>query len=217
MKTVAWTIIALIAAGVLGAAIVVYTGTYNVAATQAHSAPVHWLLSTAQRQSVSARAGAYQAPSLDGQEMRAAGASAYDAMCVTCHGAPGKEPSVIGQGLNPAPPDLFTLAGERSPEELFWVVKHGIKMTGMPAFGPTHDDEELWSIVALVKALPGMGADTYAELAEGGGGHLHAGEETHGDGAKTGHDAEHGTTETPDPATAHENQEDHADHAHTHE
>ena len=76
MKAVAWTIVVLIATGVLGAAIIVYSGAYNVAATQAHSAPVHWLLSAAQRQSVSARADAYQAPGLDGEEMRAAGASA---------------------------------------------------------------------------------------------------------------------------------------------
>jgi mono/diheme cytochrome c family protein len=91
------------------------------------------------------------------------GAGDFAEMCVTCHGAPGREPSEIGLGLNPRPPGLGDVASLWSAEELFWIVKNGVRMTGMPAFGPTHDDDRIWSIVAFVRTLPGIDPETYAQ------------------------------------------------------
>lgn len=72
--------------------------------------------------------------------------------------------------MRPMPPHLTEAAAHWEPKEVFWVVKHGIKMWGMPAFGPAHDDEALWGLVAFVKQLPGMTPEAY-EAATGGGGH----------------------------------------------
>ena len=84
-------------------------------------------------------------------------------MCVMCHGAPGIEAGEAREGLNPQPPllakvkDLVT----DPPGELFWVIKNGIKMTGMPAWGPTHSDEKIWAMVAFVRKLPNLSAEEY--------------------------------------------------------
>jgi mono/diheme cytochrome c family protein len=86
-------------------------------------------------------------------------------MCVTCHGAPGVDASEAGEGLNPAAPDLSTgKVQKRSDGELFWLVQGGIRMTGMPAFGPTHNDEEIWKIVAFVRRLPALSPEEQQEL-----------------------------------------------------
>ena len=97
------------------------------------------------------------------------GLAHYRGMCVTCHGAPGVDPSEIGMGLNPPAPDLtVTKVQSRTDGELFWLVSHGIRMTGMPAFGPTHEDEEIWKIVAFLKHLPEIGPEEQKVLRAGG-------------------------------------------------
>ncbi|HEX9671494.1 MAG TPA: cytochrome c [Thermoanaerobaculia bacterium] len=152
-------ILVLLAALALG---VIYSGAYDVAATTPDEGIVGWALETAQERSIERRARAVQVPPLDGPELLATGLVHYHEMCVTCHGAPGVPASEIGAGLNPFPPELAEEAEELGPGELFWVVKNGIKMTGMPAFGPTHTDEELWAIVAFVETLPEMSGEEYA-------------------------------------------------------
>lgn len=84
-----------------------------------------------------------------------AGMEHYKGMCVSCHGAPGVDASEAGEGLNPPAPDLtLGRVQKRSDGELFWLVQNGVRMTGMPAFGPTHKDEEIWKIVAFLRHLP---------------------------------------------------------------
>jgi mono/diheme cytochrome c family protein len=105
------------------------------------------------QRSVRAHASGIQPPTnLAGRA--AQGASDFDEMCVQCHGAPGKERGEVGQGLNPRPPSLVDAAPRWSSSELFWIVKNGIQMTGMPAFGPTHDDDRIWAIISFVQRLP---------------------------------------------------------------
>ncbi|MBI5128901.1 MAG: cytochrome c [Rhodopseudomonas palustris] len=94
------------------------------------------------------------------------GARDFDEMCTTCHGAPGKERSEIGVGLNPQPPKLEDVGPTWSPSEMFLIVNNGIRMTGMPVFGPTHDDERLWSIKAFAGGLLRMDPDAYAKTLE---------------------------------------------------
>jgi len=88
----------------------------------------------------------------------------FDEMCTICHGAPGVEQSEIGKGLNPRAPDLSHAATKWAPHQLFWIVKHGIKMTGTPSFGTRHDDHEIWNIVAFLKSLPNISAEQYAKM-----------------------------------------------------
>jgi mono/diheme cytochrome c family protein len=154
----------------------VWTGTYDVAASAREVAPVRWLFATARDHSIEARSGTAQRPAELGDDRMARGAEEYGEMCVVCHGAPGRPPSAIRQGLNPPAPDLGDEDVQRrySDAELFWIVKHGIRMTGMPAFGATHDEPTIWDIVAFLRRLPSLDAEGYAALTRARGeGHSH--------------------------------------------
>ena len=148
--------------------IFIYSGVYNVAATKPHTKPVEWMLNLALAKSVSRHAKGIEVPPLSDDSMVETGFIHYKEMCITCHGAPGISLSEIGKGLNPEPPDLVEELeeGEWSTEQLFWITKYGIKMTGMPAFGPTHSDEEIWAIVAFLKRLPDLSPEEYRAMDE---------------------------------------------------
>jgi mono/diheme cytochrome c family protein len=88
----------------------------------------------------------------------------FQGMCLVCHGAPGRERSAIGKGMLPDPPSLSEEAPEWTPGELFWITKYGLKMAGMPAFGPTHDDQTLWTITSFVNELPNLTPKELQEL-----------------------------------------------------
>jgi mono/diheme cytochrome c family protein len=160
---------------ILGVLVLIATGAYNVAATTPHNALTRWLMNTAQERSVAARADEVPAqPPID-SAMVQRGAEEYREMCVTCHGAPGVERGTLGKGINPKPPDLAEEAPEWSDRELFWITKHGIKMAGMPAFGVTHSDEELWGIVAFLRRLESISPEEYRRLSNETETHAHAG------------------------------------------
>jgi len=142
----------------------IYSGLYDVAASSPDEGLVHWVLETTQEHSVERQMKASPVPPLSDPALVQTGFTHYHEMCVTCHGAPGVEASEIGQGLNPYPPELATAAGEANPQELFWIVKHGIKMTGMPSFGVTHTDQEIWAIVAFLRKLPKLSPQEYQAL-----------------------------------------------------
>ncbi len=170
-------VVLLIAAGLA----FIFSGFYDVAADAEHTNPVQWVLRTTQSRSVHRRAEEVRPPAWVANPSPAAlrtGLGHYNAMCVTCHGAPGVTISEIGQGLNPIPPELSGRTGDDAGET-FWVVKHGIKMTGMPAFGLTHSDEELWAIVAFVQKMPDLTGEDYQKMAVEAGvalapvGHMH--------------------------------------------
>ena len=97
------------------------------------------------------------------EQMIAEGAEHYAAMCTGCHLAPGMHENEMRPGLNPKPPILASLPSQ-DPREQFWIVKHGLKMTAMPAWGATHTDEEIWNIVAFLQKLPGMSPTRYRAL-----------------------------------------------------
>lgn len=86
-------------------------------------------------------------------------------MCIICHGAPGKERSDIGKGLEPRAPNLVKAEKGWTNAQLFWIVKNGIRMTAMPAFGRTHPDPVIWNIVGLVRRLPQISAREYESMA----------------------------------------------------
>jgi mono/diheme cytochrome c family protein len=173
------TVFALMVVMTVALFLFVYSGAYNVAATEPHTAFTGWLLHTTLQQSVRRRATGIEAPVLEDPNRIETGLHHFREMCETCHGAPGVRPSEIGRGLNPEAPDLAEAAQHWTPAELFWIVKHGIKMTGMPAWGPTHSDDDLWGIVAFLKRLPRLSAEEYQTQAAGEGGHGH-GNQGHG-------------------------------------
>lgn len=158
--TVVLTLVVLAVAG--GAAL--YAGVYDVAATREHSAIGQWILDVGKERSIAARADEVPPGPPADSALLAEGFEHYRAMCVVCHGAPGVERSEIGEGIMPMPPDLAEEGAELESSELFWVVKNGIKLAGMPAFGPTHSDAELWGIVRFVEQLATMSPEEYASL-----------------------------------------------------
>ena len=164
-------IVAVLAVAAAGGLIVVYTGAYNVAATEEHTAFTRWAFDTTFHRSVERRAAASRPPESITPEMMAAGASAYKTMCQHCHAGPGVERAEWARGMRPRPPHLTEAAAEWQMKEVFWLVKHGAKMTGMPAFGPTHDDQALWGIAAFVTELPAMTPERYKEMGKAAGQH----------------------------------------------
>lgn len=150
----------------LAALVVAYGGAYNVAASAGHTAGMRWLLDTTMHRSVRGRADAADARERIAAADIESGAREYKAMCEHCHGGPGVEPAGWSRGMLPRPPHLVEAAREWQPGEVAWIVRHGIKYTGMPAFGDTHEDRILWDIAAFVDRLPAM---TPAEYAAQGG------------------------------------------------
>ena len=140
----------------IAAAVFFFGGFFNIAATEQDPGPVAWAIIHVRTASIDRHATATPSGSLDDPATIRAGARAFASRgCVYCHGGPGAEWAKFSEGLNPAPPDLKEVVPALEPRELFWVVKNGIKMTGMPSFAAAGvADPEIWSIVAFLKKLP---------------------------------------------------------------
>lgn len=164
---------------VAGTAGFIWGGVYNVAADDMHTKPVHFLLETARERSILARAGRLDVPpGLDDPARIVQGAGNYAAMCAGCHLAPSMAETEMSQGLYPAPPNLSQY-GVDAPKA-FWVIKHGIKASGMPAWGKNMEDEYIWNMAAFLQVLPTLDATAYKELVDSSEGHSHGGGETQG-------------------------------------
>lgn len=143
-----------------------YSGLYPIAANEPHTVVVDWVLTTMQQNSVARHSDDdLPVPALDDPALLADGLALYHEHCAVCHGAPGVERAVLGRGLNPDPPRLATEIREWSDTELFWIVGHGLKMAGMPAFQPGLSDREVWATVAFMRALPQISPDEYRQAA----------------------------------------------------
>jgi mono/diheme cytochrome c family protein len=158
-RLVAGALLALLAV----VAVAIYAGLYNIAADVPHTPPVYWLLETVRDRSVAARARDIVPNDLDDANRISKGAGQYAEMCSGCHLAPGMKRTEISRGLYPRAPELRRKTN-LTPAEQFWVVKHGVKMTGMPAWGVTHDDDLLWDVIAFVRKLPELTPEQYETL-----------------------------------------------------
>jgi len=164
---------------VTGAGIIyVYSGYYNIAATQPHTKITVGLINEVRDASIEYHSKGIKVPStLDANVIRE-GVRHFNEMCRLCHGAPGFPKEEFAEGLYPKPPDLASKGIQQgSDPEIFWVLKNGIKLTGMPAFGPTHNDNELWGMVRVFRRLPGLKPEQYKEMLESAG--VKMGEEGH--------------------------------------
>ena len=167
----------LLAVAVAGVAGFLWSGFYNVAADDPHSAPVHALLETLRERSIQARSGRLQVPGdLKDSARITQGSGNYNAMCMGCHLAPGMAGTEMSRGLYPAPPDLTRYSPDAA--KAFWVIKHGIKASGMPAWGESMDDQYIWNMAAFLQALPGLDAGQYQAMVDSSAGHDHGGGET---------------------------------------
>jgi mono/diheme cytochrome c family protein len=187
------TVIVLI---IIGGAVFVFSGVYNVAADVPHWKITLLLLDKARDSSVSLHSGNINATLPVDQAAMEIGFKHYHEMCRLCHGGPGFHRTEFAEGLYPAPPSLDSL---RIQEELgragvLWVVRHGIKMTGMPSFDKTHTDQQIRSIVAFVEKLPDISPKKYKEmLSSEGEGSSSADEQGNeaGQGDEQGHEEPH--------------------------
>jgi mono/diheme cytochrome c family protein len=157
---------------VIAAAVFFFGGFYSVAGTAAESDLVGWALSHIRNASIARHATDTPPASLNDPASVQAGARAYSKRgCVNCHGGPGVEWAKFSEGLHPDPPDLKDVANEATAQQLFWVIKNGINMTGMPSFGAVEvGDREIWTIVAFVKKLPSVSEADFKAWTESSGG-----------------------------------------------
>jgi cytochrome c553 len=157
-----------LAAIVLAGFLFGWSGLYNVAASRGHLAVTHRILTFGMQNSVRTHALGIKAPPLDSPDLSTLGAAHFQSGCAFCHGAPGVPISPIAQSMLPSPPNLSTSMREWRDRELFWIVKNGLKYTGMPAWVAQQRDDEVWALVAFLRRLPTLDAAAYRELALGG-------------------------------------------------
>jgi mono/diheme cytochrome c family protein len=156
----------------------IWSGLYNIAADDPHTRPVYAVLEELREHSIDRQARGIPVPDLTDPALLRQGAGNYAAMCVGCHRAPGMDDTELSRGLYPAPPAL-ALGTPDDPAHQFWVIKHGIKASGMPAWGRSMDDPYIWGMVALLQQLPKLSPEQYHALVESSGGHSHGGSEDH--------------------------------------
>ncbi|MCZ7683017.1 MAG: c-type cytochrome [Sandaracinaceae bacterium] len=147
------------------ASLVIAAGAVPIAASGGHWPVTAWLLRFTMRRSVATRSLAVPAPpDLDDPALVIRGAGHYEGYCRTCHGAPGARVPPVARAMTPHPPRLDRSAAELDDEELFYVIRHGVKLTAMPAWPADHRDDEVWSLVALVRRMPTLDAAGYRRL-----------------------------------------------------
>lgn len=159
----------LVGIAVLGVSLVMvaYSGAVNVAASADYLPGARWFFDTVATHSIAAHAadaserGELLLPANVTDEQLRTGAEEYRAMCRPCHGTPGGARGELGKGMKPHPPDLADSAQEMPIAELAWVIHHGIRHTGMPAFGSTHLPEDLAAVAAFVERFDEMTPEEY--------------------------------------------------------
>lgn len=144
------------------AGIFIYLGIYNIGADAPHWKFVYNTLDTLRERSIASYSKGIKPPAdLNDPKRIATGAGLYTEMCTGCHLGPGVEKSEMSQGLYPAAPELAKAGTDHTPAQQFWMIKHGVKLSAMPAWGKTHNDELIWDMVAFIRQLPKMTPEQY--------------------------------------------------------
>jgi cytochrome c553 len=166
-RVLKWTVrlAALFAAIVVSALLVAASGIIPIKASSGHWAVTEWFLQFSMRRSIATHSLGIDLPPLDAPWLVAKGATHYEAACRSCHGSPGQQEPRIAAAMLPPPPYLPPLIGDRDAEALFYVVKHGVKFTGMPAWPSRQRDDEVHAMVAFLLVMPTLDTDEYRELA----------------------------------------------------
>ena len=171
----------------------VASGSYDIAADRPHWALTERVIWQLRDRSIARHAAGVVVPDLDDPQRIRRGAEHYAEMCTSCHLSPGMRETELRTGLYPQPPDL-SRQGVPDPAQAFWVIKHGVKLTAMPAWGRSHDDAAIWDMVAFVRQLPKLDEAQFEAMAGSsgddghGGGHHHHEVDDH-DAHDDGHEA----------------------------
>lgn len=168
-RPLAWIAGAAVAAGI-GGFVFAAAGFAPIAASSGHWAVTDWALHFAMRRAVKTQSLDVAIPpdvSLDDRALILRGAGHYESGCAPCHGTPATQPSVVVRQMTPKPPHLPPHIPSWEPEHLFWIVKHGVKFTAMPAWPALHREDEVWAMVAFLRRLPDLSEAEYRDLAAG--------------------------------------------------
>ena len=181
------TLAILVALAVAGGLLLAWSGLVSVAASSGHYAITTWFLHYTMRQAVKTQSSLVEVPSgvLDDAGQVALGAVHYADGCAPCHGAPGEPRSPLVLAMTPPPPWLPRVIPTWDTEALFWIVRHGVKYSGMPAWPAQARADEVWAVVAFLRALPDLDAATYRRLVSGPEAELADGE-SRGDSCRCG-------------------------------
>ncbi|HEY5811862.1 MAG TPA: cytochrome c, partial [Terrimicrobiaceae bacterium] len=151
----------------IGGLLVVVSGLVPIAASSGHWPITEWFLKFAMNRSVSTHSLGIHTPPLNDPDLVVKGGAYYEIGCRPCHGSPGLAQPRIASRMVPPPPDLVRRAGELEARELFYIVKHGVKFTGMPAWPSLQRDDEVWAVVAFLKTLAHLDKEAYQQLVRG--------------------------------------------------
>jgi hypothetical protein len=160
-KPVLFAAIACVALGALVAVTYIKSGIYNVAASKPHTKLIFWVTRETMIHSVRRHAASVTPPRHFTGAQIIAGFCKYEARCVGCLGAAGVARQQWAGSMEPAPPYLLDINQRFSRPQLFWIVKNGFKMTGMPSWKSEMRDPEIWSVVAWLEASAKLPPDTY--------------------------------------------------------
>jgi mono/diheme cytochrome c family protein len=164
-KTFALVVVGALVVLALGGVVFIGSGVYNIGADDHHTKIVLAIIQQLRDRSIAARSNSINAHYVEDPQRIALGARRYAELCVGCHLAPGIMKSDVRQGLYPHPPNLAQEELQQA-QRAFWIVKHGIKMSAMPAWEKTLDDETIWNVVAFVRKMPDMTPETYRQLSQ---------------------------------------------------
>jgi len=151
----------------VGGFLVAASGIISIKASSGHWGITEWFLQFSKSRSVATHSMGVKTPPLDDPALVLKGAGHFETGCLPCHGGPGREAPRIARQMTPLPPMLATMVPERDPNELFYILKHGIKFTGMPAWPALSRDDEVWAMVAFLLRLPDLDGEEYAALVFG--------------------------------------------------
>lgn len=184
-KLLLWTLALFGAAAAIASAlgaVAYYGGFIDVSADAPHAPIVFDFIQEARERSIERRAREITPPAdLSDSERVRRGAGNYEAMCAQCHLSPGKPNTEIRQGLSPPPPDLTKSSNQQQPSSAasarrFWVIKHGIKASAMPAWSKGGmEDAAIWDLTAFLDRLPALSPEQYQSLVAASNGHSHLG------------------------------------------
>jgi cytochrome c553 len=150
------------------ALLVAWAGLVPIAASSGHWAVTEWALHWVMRNAIRTAALPVAVPDLTDPALLARGAGHYATGCAPCHGAPGQAQTPIAQRMSPPPPAFAQGIADWTPAQLFVITRDGVKFTGMPAWPGLPREEEVWSLVAFLRALPALDEADYQRLATGG-------------------------------------------------
>lgn len=157
-------LLVLLLLGAACAAAFVWSGLYDISATDQHLRLTYYTIRKTLERSVERRAADIDVPPLGAPDQVKRGVVLFRDHCVQCHGAPGVPPEPFSMGLTPLPTPLARSGRDRSPAYLYWVIRHGIKMTGMPAWQYRVSDAEIWALVAFLQRLPRLSPAEYMAM-----------------------------------------------------